>query len=124
MININVVWIFLTLTVFYHATGTDGDIHSMLRQLDEEENNPSITQTEKDKLDEYRTTLIGEEILKMLGLKSPPNISHSQEIPKQTMDSIIRQTYGERFNADAEDDDSHEQVIVTAEPGMIISIFI
>ena len=124
MIKMNVVWICVILAVFYHATGADGDIHSMLRQLDEEENSPYITQSQKDKLDQYRTTLIKEEILKMLGLKSPPNISHGQEIPKQTMDSVIHQTYGERFNADAEVDNTHAQVIVTAEPGMIKSIFI
>jgi hypothetical protein len=113
-----VVWVSLIFMVFYHATGAAGDIHSMLRQLDEEENDPDTPQSEKDKLDEYRTTLIKQEILKMLGLESPPNISHIPHIPKQTLDSVLHQTADKRVNADTGGGAS-KQVIVMAEPGMI-----
>jgi hypothetical protein len=111
-----VAWVLLIFMLFYHAIGADGDIHSMLRQLDEEENDPDISQADKDKLDEYRTELIKAEILKMLGLERAPNISNSQQVPKKMVDTVLRQTNRKRVNEDS----ASTEVIVVAEQGMIV----
>ena len=128
--NMKVVWVHLIFVVFYHATGADGDIHSMLRQLDEEENDPRISESEKEKLDEYRTLLIKQEILKMLGLERPPNISHSPQVPKQTLDMVVRQTDGKRVHADTKVGAAKQVIVIAEQGGMIficlhlISIFV
>ena len=83
----------------------------MLRQIDEEENDPNISQADKDKLDEFRTTLIKQEILKMLGLESAPNVSNSPQVPKQMVDSVLRQTDRKRVNEAS----ASREVIVMAE---------
>lgn len=104
-------WVALILLVTYHANVANGDIHTMLRRLDEEENDPEISLLEKNKLNEYRTVLIKQEILKMLGLKSAPNVTAAPAIPRQMLHGILRQS-----NVPPHQDT--KQVIVLAEPGM------
>ena len=116
MMKMKVAWVPLIFMIFYHVSGAGGDIHSMLRQIDEEENDPSISQADKDKLDEFRTTMIKQEILKMLGLESAPNVSNSPQVPKQMVDSVLRQTDRKRVNEAG----ASREVIVMAEQGMIV----
>ena len=118
--KVNIVWIPFVFLLSHHAIYTDGDIHSMLRQLDIEENDPDITQSEKEKLDEYRNTLIKQEILKMLGLENPPNVSHIPQMPKEMIKSVLHQTKHHRKGGRKNQEDTSKQIIVIAEPGMII----
>ena len=100
--------------VLYHATGADLDIHNVLRQLDEKENDPNTSQSEKKKLDQYRTMMIKKAILKMLGLKSAPNITHTPHIPKHILNTVLKQT-----DEGVVGDTSPKEIIVMAEQGMM-----
>ncbi|XP_028401198.1 growth/differentiation factor 8-like [Dendronephthya gigantea] len=94
----------------------------MLRQLDIEENDPDITQSEKKKLDEYRRTVIKQEILKMLGLESPPNASNIPKIPKEMIKSVLHQTRHHRKGGRKNLDVAGKQMIVIAEPEFSLNL--
>ena len=109
------VWISLIFVMLHHAVGEETEIHSLLRQIDIEENGPNVSQSEKTRLDEYRKTLIREEILRRLGLDSPPNASHIPHFPKHLIEKVLRQTApdGEEHPQKA----AQKQIITMAEAG-------
>lgn len=105
------------LLIFSFSPRVESDIHSILRELDSsdlEENN-----NDTEKLNEYRKTLIKQEILNRLGLSTPPNISNSSFIPTQIIENILLQRKGEeeRITNDVEEYYGvTKQVVVMAEP--------
>lgn len=118
------VWNYVFFVVICHASGADGDIHSMLRQLDMEEHDPHVSESEKNKIDEYRKTLIQEEILNRLGLDSPPNSSHIPHFPKQMVENLLRQTTPDEEGAAVDSQvGAREQIIAMAEPGKKLICF-
>lgn len=119
MMQLSFVWAPLTFLVFYHATGAYGDIHSMLRQIDIVENDPDISKQEKKNLEEYRDSLVKQEILKMLGFERPPNVSVVQDIPKQMLRSVLRQATHDSGDARGHQADGNKQIVVIAQPGML-----
>ncbi|XP_028405394.1 growth/differentiation factor 8-like [Dendronephthya gigantea] len=104
------------LLVFHRATGAHGDIHSMLRQIDIKENDPDISEQEKKKLNEYRESLVKQEILRMLGLERPPNVSDVKNIPKEMLQSVLRQTTHDSGDAPEHEADADKQIVVIAQP--------
>lgn len=111
-----------SLFVFCFTKRVEADIHSLLRELDssdlEERGSPPNHDTYG--LNEYRKTLIKEEILKRLGLSQPPNISGSSSVPTQIIENVLfsRTT---KDNEVSQDSDAYyggtKQVVVMAEPG-------
>ena len=68
------------LLIFCFTPRVESDIHSILRELDNSDLEES--NDDKESLNEYRKTLIKQEILNRLGLSSPPNISDSSFFAK------------------------------------------
>ena len=101
-----------------------GDIHSLLRDLDEAEHEQ---RGNRDTLviDEYRKTLIKEEILNRLGLSNPPNISSNSVLPTQILQNVLLQKSSESEEITKDTNAYYgvtRQVVVMAEPGEVSQI--
>ena len=106
------------LLIFCFTPRVESDIHSILRELDNSDLEESNDDTES--LNEYRKTLIKQEILNRLGLSSPPNISDSSFLPKQVIEDVLLQRKSEDDEITKDVDAYYgvtKQVVVAAEQG-------
>lgn len=106
------------LLILCFTPRVESDIHSILRGLDNSDLEESNNETET--LNEYRKTLIKQEILNRLGLSSPPNISDSSFLPTQIIEDVLLQRKSE-VDEITKDVDAYygvtKQVVVVAEQG-------
>lgn len=110
------------LLVFCFSANVEADIHTVLRELDSAdlEQRGLASQYDRQMLNEYRKTLIKEEILSRLGLSSPPNISAgSSFLPTNVIEHVLLQGTQKEEQA-TEDTEAYygvtKQVVVMAEP--------